>query len=107
MKRARREVVMVIRVYGDVTIDNYAFEWPGEFIKAYLLRHKRDKNPVPGLEGTRSRFVARQFGGAYFLARNVAVALTVWRLRTDGKPAEDETGLSKREPWSAHLNMQR
>lgn len=74
---------MTIRIYGDVAIDNYEYEFADDFSEAYS-KHLIDEAEFPypalrqGLSSLPNRFLARHFGGAYLLGRGISMALTVW-----------------------------
>lgn len=95
---------MTIRIYGDVAIDNYEYEFTEDFSSEYWNNLKTDNEgfPYPALiNRTPNRFVARHFGGAYLLERGIAMALTVW-----GKDFEKDKNqrITDLEPWKTHFN---
>jgi hypothetical protein len=80
---------MPIRIFGDITIDN--FEIYEDFSDAYLDKmypsddrsQIEENHPFPGLSHRfTNRTVARQLGGAYLIARKTAAALDLWGLDT-------------------------
>ncbi len=97
---------MTIRIYGDITLDNYEYEHPGDFTKTYQTNLDLKTHPYPGLsKRIRNRFVVRQFGGAYLLAQNLAVALASWNKgkvskKGDFDPNTTKKGLHELPPWS-------
>ncbi|NRG17908.1 AAA family ATPase [Rhizobiales bacterium] len=95
---------MTIRIYGDVAIDNYEYEFTEDFSSEYWNNLKTDNEgfPYPALiNRTPNRFVARHFGGAYLLERGIAMALTVW-----GKDFEKDKNqiITNLKPWKTHFN---
>ena len=87
---------MPIYVYGDVTIDNY--EYRGRFSDPFSKRVRESQDPaIPRLSGRFDhRIVTRNFGGAYLLARHIAVALALWRTKNSPKP------LNQIDPWAEY-----
>ncbi|MXN63588.1 AAA family ATPase [Stappia sp. GBMRC 2046] len=93
---------MTIRIYGDIAIDNYEYEFTDKYSGKYweyLRSSDEEAFPYPALENRfPNRFVARHFGGAYLLERGISMALTVWKsgFKTDQV-------LASEEPWKTNF----
>lgn len=99
---------MTIWIYGDVALDNYEYELPGDFAKAYQEGLGLSQHPYPGLGGRiRNRFVVRKFGGAHLLARYIAIAVATWNKGEPGNKTEfdantTDKGLHELRPWAEY-----
>jgi len=107
---------MPIEFRGDITIDNYEFY--GEFETASASNGKSDKavtsasssptEPSQDPEGqNRHKTIARQFGGAYLLARFTTVAWSIWYGANDMRSwmmGDLKPWSTTRDWWNDRLN---
>lgn len=93
---------MPIYFRGDITIDNYEFY--GEFDTSDKTAKSASSSPTERnqeLEGeTRQKTIARQFGGAYLLARFTTVAWSLWYGGND----QNTWTMENLQPWARIRN---